>query len=221
MTTLTATVPVARRRNHAPLGRLLRSELRLVVERLLSAQMPVLSWWALANVLTRTATTLTVLSIIIVGTLLTMNGQATVGEMVTFMNFAGLIIARLEHSVSFLNTVVSEAPSLREFFQVWDTVPSIRDEPNAIDPGRLRGEGLLGDRTGSLDDSQQDRVDQRFLVREAPVERTHAHPGPAGDLDRGARHPRRHRARARDLPRARPAPARSRRRRHPLEPALA
>jgi ATP-binding cassette, subfamily B, beta-glucan exporter len=116
------------------------SELRLVVERLLSAQMPVLSWWALANVLTRTATTLTVLSIIIVGTLLTMNGQATVGEMVTFMNFAGLIIARLEHSVSFLNTVVSEAPSLREFFQVWDTVPSIRDEPDAIDPGRLRGE---------------------------------------------------------------------------------
>jgi ATP-binding cassette, subfamily B, beta-glucan exporter len=116
------------------------SELRLVVERLLSAQMPVLSWWALANVLTRTATTMTVLSIIIVGTLLTMNGQATVGEMVTFMNFAGLIIARLEHSVSFLNTVVSEAPSLREFFQVWDTVPSIRDEPNAIDPRRLRGE---------------------------------------------------------------------------------
>jgi ATP-binding cassette subfamily B protein len=102
--------------------------------------MPVLSWWALANVLTRTATTLTVLSIIIVGTLLTMKGQATVGEMVTFMNFAGLIIARLEHSVSFLNTVVSEAPSLREFFQVWDTVPSIRDEPNVIDPGRLRGE---------------------------------------------------------------------------------
>jgi ATP-binding cassette subfamily B protein len=115
------------------------AELRLVVERLLSAQMPVLSWWALANVLTRTATTLTVLAIIIVGTVLTINGQATVGEMVTFMNFAGLIIARLEHSVSFINTVVSEAPRLREFFQVWDTVPSIRDRRGAVDPGRLRG----------------------------------------------------------------------------------
>ena len=115
------------------------TELRHIVERLLSAQMPVLSWWALANVLTRTATTLTVLAIIIVGTLLTIKGQATVGEMVTFMNFAGLIIARLEHSVSFINEVVSEAPRLREFFQVWDTVPSIRDRPDAIDPGRLRG----------------------------------------------------------------------------------
>jgi ABC-2 type transport system permease protein len=33
MTTLTATVPVARRRTHAPIGRLLRSELRLVLRR--------------------------------------------------------------------------------------------------------------------------------------------------------------------------------------------
>lgn len=114
-------------------------ELRHVVERLLSAQMPVLSWWALANVLTRTATTLTVLAIIIAGTFLTIDGKATVGEMVTFMNFAGLIIARLEHSVSFVNSVVSEAPRLREFFHVWDTVPSIRDQPDAVDPGRLRG----------------------------------------------------------------------------------
>jgi len=115
------------------------AELRHVVERLLSAQMPVLSWWALANVLTRTATTLTVLAIIIAGTLLTIQGKATVGEMVTFMNFAGLIIARLEHSVAFINSVVSEAPTLREFFTVWDTVPSIRDHPDAVDPGRLRG----------------------------------------------------------------------------------
>ena len=114
-------------------------ELRQIVERLLAAQMPVLSWWALAVVLTRTATTLTVLSIIIVGTLLHINGQATIGEMVTFMNFAGLIITRLEQSVSFINRVMSEVPRLREFFQVWDTVPAIRDRPDAIDPGRLGG----------------------------------------------------------------------------------
>lgn len=114
-------------------------ELRQVVERLLAAQMPVLSWWALAAVLTRTATTLTVLSIIIVGTLLHINGQATIGEMVTFMNFAGLIITRLEQVVSFVNRIGSEAPRLREFFTVWDTVPAIRDFPDAVDPGRLTG----------------------------------------------------------------------------------
>ena len=42
--------------------------LRQIVDSLLTAQMPVLSWWALAVVLTRTSTTMTVLSIIIVGT---------------------------------------------------------------------------------------------------------------------------------------------------------
>ena len=114
-------------------------ELRQIVERLLAAQIPVLSWWALANILTRTATTLTVLAIIIVGTLLHINGQATIGEMVTFMNFAGLIITRLEQAVGFINKVMSEAPRLREFFQVWDTVPAIRDFPDAVDPGRLGG----------------------------------------------------------------------------------
>ena len=49
-------------------------------------------------------------------TLLHINGQATIGEMVTF-NFAGLIIARLEQSVTFINRVVMEAPRLREFFR--------------------------------------------------------------------------------------------------------
>ena len=114
-------------------------ELRQIVERLLAAQMPVLSWWALAIVLTRTSTTLTVLAIIIVGTLLHINDQATIGEMVTFMNFAGLIISRLEQSVTFINRLMMEAPRLREFFQVWDTVPAIRDQPDAVDPGRLDG----------------------------------------------------------------------------------
>ena len=115
------------------------TELRGVVGRLLAAQMPVLSWWAIAVILTRTATTLTVLAIIVCGTLLHVNGKATIGEMVTFMNFAGLIISRLEHTVTFVNGLVSQAPGLREFFQVWDTIPDIIDRPDAIDPGRFQG----------------------------------------------------------------------------------
>jgi glucan exporter ATP-binding protein len=137
-------------------------ELRQIVERLLAAQMPVLSWWALAVVLTRTSTTLTVLSIIIVGTLLNINGQATIGEMVTFMNFAGLIISRLEQTVSFVNRVVMEAPRLREFFQVWDTVPAIRDLPDAIDPGRLAGLVEFNDVSFSYDGERMAAADLNF-----------------------------------------------------------
>jgi len=126
-------------------------ELRQIIERLLAAQMPVLSWWALAAMLTRTSTTLTVLAIIIVGTVFHINGQATIGEMVTFMSFAGLIISRLEQTVTFINRVMMEAPRLREFFQVRDTVPAIRDLPDAVDPGRLGGRRDIKKKTFSYD----------------------------------------------------------------------
>ena len=138
--------------------------LRLVVKRLLAAQMPVLSWWALAGVLTRTATTLTVLAIIVVGTLLHIDGKATVGEMVTFMNFAGLIVARLEHTVGFVNEVVGEAAQLREFFQVRDTVPAIRDRPDAIDPGRLDGPVEFKNVSFSYDGERMAVVDLNFTA---------------------------------------------------------
>ena len=138
------------------------SELRSVVGRLLAAQMPVLSWWAVAAVLTRTATTLTILAIIVVGTLLHVNGKASIGEMVTFMNFAGLIIARLEATVTFVNGMVSQAPRLREFFQVWDTIPDIRDRPNAIDPGRLEGRVIFKDVAFSYDHKRPAVIDLNF-----------------------------------------------------------
>jgi glucan exporter ATP-binding protein len=138
------------------------TELRQIVSRLLAAQMPVLSWWAVAVVLTHTATTLTVLSIIVVGALLTINHQATVGEMVTFMNFAGLIIGRLEQTVSFVNSLVSDAPQIEEFFQVYDTVPDIRDRPDAIDPGHLQGRIAFKDVSFSYDGQRQAVADLNF-----------------------------------------------------------
>ena len=113
--------------------------LRAVVGRLLGAQLPVLSWWAVAAVLTRASTTLTMLSIFLVGIGLHVQGLATIGEIVTFTNFTGMVIARLEQVVGFFNRVMIDAPRLREFFEVLDTVPAVRDRPAAIDPGRVRG----------------------------------------------------------------------------------
>jgi ATP-binding cassette subfamily B protein len=115
------------------------TSLRNEVDRLLAAQMPVLSWWAMIAVLTRSATTLTMLSIFLLGIYLNSQNLATIGEIVTFMNFAGLLIVRLEQVVGFTNKVLLDAPRLREFFSVLDTEPAVRDAPNAIDPGRMRG----------------------------------------------------------------------------------
>jgi ATP-binding cassette, subfamily B, beta-glucan exporter len=115
------------------------SALKGLVNSLLRAQMPVLSWWAVAAVLTRTATTLTLLTILLVGTYLKLVGLASVGQIVSFMAIATLLIGRLEQVVGFANRLFMDTPKLAEFFGVLDTVPAVRDRPDAMDPGRLRG----------------------------------------------------------------------------------
>ena len=115
------------------------SGLKTVIDRLLAAQIPVLSWWAVVSVLTRASTTLTLLTIVMLGALLNSRGLASIGEIVTFTGFATMLIARLQDAVWFVNRVFSEAPRLAEFFAVFDTTPAIRDKPDAIDPGRVTG----------------------------------------------------------------------------------
>jgi ATP-binding cassette subfamily B protein len=115
------------------------TDLKNQVARLLAAQIPVLSWWAILTVLARAGTTLTILSIILYGTWLNAHGLATIGEIVMFMNFATLVIHRLEQGVSFVNSLFMSAPRIREFLDVMDAEPALRDRPNAIDPGRLAG----------------------------------------------------------------------------------
>jgi glucan exporter ATP-binding protein len=115
------------------------SALKSLVNSLLRAQMPVLSWWAIAAVLTRAGTTLTLLVILLVGTYLKLVGLASVGQIVSFMSIAALLIVRLEQAVSFANRLFIDAPKLSDFFGVLDTVPAVSDRPDAIDPGRVRG----------------------------------------------------------------------------------
>jgi ATP-binding cassette subfamily B protein len=88
---------------------------------------------------TRSATTLSVLAIILVGALLFQNGLITVGEIVTFIALAGTVIVRLDQTVSFVNRMALDVARLREFFEVLDTVPAMRDRPDAVDPGHLSG----------------------------------------------------------------------------------
>src|SRR3981189_2398663 len=114
-------------------------DLRNVANKLLSAQMPVLSWWAMVAVLTRASTTITILAIFVVGIILHSQGLATVGEIVMFVSFATMLIQKLEQVVSFINNVFMQAPRLQEFFDVLDAVPAVRDRPGAIDTGRVVG----------------------------------------------------------------------------------
>jgi len=136
-----------------------------VINKLLAAQLPVLTWWAVIEVMTRASTTITVLAIIIVGTALNLNGQATVGEIVTFMSFASMLIDRLQRAVSFVNSLLNQGPRLQEFFDVLDTVPDIGDRPGAIDPGRLTGEVRFRNVSFSYDGKQPAVVDLDFIAK--------------------------------------------------------
>jgi ATP-binding cassette subfamily B protein len=140
------------------------SYLKSLVNSLLRAQMPVLSWWALAAVLTRTATTLTLLVILLAGAYLKLTGFASVGEIVSFMAIATLLIARLEQVVGFANRLFMDAPKLAEFFAVLDTVPAVRDRPDAVDPGRLRGLVEFRDVSFSYDGKRAAVADLSFTV---------------------------------------------------------
>ncbi|MDH7798123.1 MULTISPECIES: glucan ABC transporter ATP-binding protein/ permease [unclassified Beijerinckia] len=125
--------------------------LRSISDMFLAAQIPVLSWWALAAVATRAAATLTLLSIFLLGTWLYMHGLTTIGQIVTFMSFAGLLVGKLEQVVTFVNWMLMVAPKMQEYFDVLDTKPQVSDLPGARDIGRLEGRVIFDHVTFNYD----------------------------------------------------------------------
>jgi ATP-binding cassette, subfamily B, beta-glucan exporter len=105
--------------------------MREVIERLLSAQFPVLNWWAVVSVLQGAAATLTVISIFAMGAWLNLKGEITVGEIVTFMGFGTHLISRMDQVVGFVNGLFMQVHSLKEFFEVLDTQSAVCDRPGA------------------------------------------------------------------------------------------
>jgi len=120
----------------------LRSEAKMfsdITRQVLDHQFPVLNWWAVVSVLTRASATLTVIGIFVFGTLLHLRGQASVGEIVSFMGFATLLIGRMESAVAFVSQLLFQAPSLAEFLAVLDTKSSVPESPDAKDLPRTEG----------------------------------------------------------------------------------
>ncbi len=140
------------------------SGMRKMGEEVLSAQIPVLSWWAVTTVITRTSTTLTMLSILVLGVWFYLRDLTTVGEIVMFMGFAALLISRLEQAVHFANRMVMDAPRLAEFFEVLDTEPAVRDRPDAMDPGRIHGLVEFKDVSFSYDGKRAAVADLSFTA---------------------------------------------------------
>ena len=138
--------------------------MRQIISDVLNAQMPVLSWWALAAVATRASATITLVGIFLLGTWLHLQGLATIGEIVMFMSFATMLIGRLEQIVGFANWSFLLIPKLNEFFEVIDTKPVVHDRPNARDIGKLRGRVVFENVTFSYDSRRTAVSDVSFVV---------------------------------------------------------
>ena len=121
----------------------LSAEARLfsdIANQVIRHQFPVLNWWALVNVMTRASSTLAIITIVLVGTWLHINGMASVGEIVSFMGFAMLLIGRLETAASFVSSLFFKLPALEDFFNILDQRSSVPEKDGARILWAPRGE---------------------------------------------------------------------------------
>lgn len=100
---------------------------------LLARQYPVLNWWALMSVLTRGASSFSIVAIFAIGTWLAGRGQASVGDIVAFVGFATLLIGRLDQFTNYVMGLFQRAPALAQFFEVLDERSHIVEQPDAPD----------------------------------------------------------------------------------------
>ncbi len=117
------------------------ANMRQLMSRVLDAQYPVLRGWAWLSVGNRAASTLTIVAIFALGASLHGRGEVTVGQIVSFVGFAMMLIGRLEQFASFISGLFFQTPSLRDFFAVFDTpaaispasgLPALRDVRGAV-----------------------------------------------------------------------------------------
>jgi ATP-binding cassette, subfamily B, beta-glucan exporter len=136
-----------------------------LAQQLMRRQFPVLNWWALVNVLTRAASTIAMITIVLIGTLLHGSGKAGIGEIVSFMGFATLLIGRLESAVSFVAGLFYRLPAVEEFFGVMDAQSSVPERPDARTLWAPRGEVAFDGVSFSYPGAMPVLADVSFVAR--------------------------------------------------------
>ena len=195
---------------------------------LLTAQFPVLTWWGILNVLQRAAATLTMVAVFALGAVLAERGELTVGEIVSFVAFAGLLIGKLDQLSGFVTRIHQQGPTLRMLFDMMDEAVAVAEKPDATPLRNVKGAVALDDVTFRYGDGPQGVYDLTFKVRAGE---TIALVGPTGSgksttiallqrfraPERGPHQNRRHRHRRRDAEFAAPGHRRCLPGRRPLQ----
>lgn len=106
--------------------------LRGMTGQLLAAQYPVLTWWGILTVLQRAAASLAMVAIFAVGSILALEGEVTIGEIVSFVALANLLIGKLDQLSAFVVRVQQAGPALNNYFALIDEQAAIVDTPGAL-----------------------------------------------------------------------------------------
>ncbi|SIR40712.1 ATP-binding cassette, subfamily B [Rhizobium sp. RU20A] len=140
-------------------------ELKKFTERLISAQFPVLDWWALASALNRIASTISMMVILIIGTFLVQRGEIGVGEVIAFIGFANLLIGRLDQMKAFVTQIFEARAKLEDFFELEDSVRDREEPATAIELKDVKGEVVFNDVSFDFANAAQGMRNVSFSVK--------------------------------------------------------
>jgi ATP-binding cassette, subfamily B, beta-glucan exporter len=139
--------------------------LRNHVRSLLSAQNPVLDWWALASALHRLSSTISMMVVLLIGALLVSRGELRIGDIVAFTGFATLLISRLEQVSNFVNQVFEARVKLEEFYKLEDDSTAAEEPAGLRELDHVKGNVRFEDVTFRFPNSGQGVADISFDVK--------------------------------------------------------
>lgn len=115
------------------------SALRRHVRDLLSAQNPVLDWWALASALNRLASTISMMIMLLIGAYLVSKGEMRIGNLIAFTGFAALLIGRLDQLSAFVNQIFEARVRLVEFYKLEEAATQSQEPEDLRELDRVTG----------------------------------------------------------------------------------
>src|SRR4051812_2031226 len=139
--------------------------IREMMNRVLAAQYPVLRGWAVLSVFNRAASTLTIVAIFALGATLNGKGEVSVGNIVSFVGFAIMLIGRLEQFASFISGLFFQTHSLGSFFGVLDAKDGLHELASAPDLPHVRGEVAFENVSFGYDSARPALKSLNFRVR--------------------------------------------------------
>jgi ATP-binding cassette, subfamily B, beta-glucan exporter len=136
--------------------------MRTVMSDLLAAQYPVLTWWGVLTVLQRSAATITMVAVLATGALLAGRGELTVGEIVAFVAFAGLLIGKLDQVTNFVTAIHRRAPSFESYFALMDAAQGVVEKTDARSLPQVEGDVRYENVTFRFPGTEQGIIDLDF-----------------------------------------------------------